>query len=405
MPDKLTILHISTRLILGGSQENTVLTCEAQARAGHHAHLAYGPIYGPEGSLLQRVTAFRADDSTRIAPHVVPSMVRHIAPTKDFRAKAQLSKLIAKLKPDVVHTHSSKAGVLGRAAAWGTKSRPAIVHTIHGPPFMPEDSALAKAKNKLYTIAERAAANRCHAIISVADAMTEQFLARGIGTRDMFTTVRSGIDLVPYLEPPADQSREAIRESLGLHPQHLVIGTIARLAQHKGHDDILDALKEDLAASPHWKLLWVGDGFWKDRLLKRAGGMGLRDRIITTGLVPPDRIPGLIRAMDILCHPSYREGLPRTVNQALLCGVPPVAYDADGTRETCINEKTGLLVPIGDRSKLRDAIKKLAGDPHMRTRLGSTGRSKITREFSIEAMMRGIDDVYERALTARAKTN
>src|SRR5262249_54855575 len=128
--------------------------------------------------------------------------------------------------------------------------------------------------------------------------------------------------------------------ALGFENGDFVIGTVARLTEHKGHDDLLDALGEDLKANPRWKLLWVGDGWWRERLLARARAMGLGvqelestsrseplttspAQVIVTGLVPSDRVPAMIRAMDLLVHPSYREGLPRTVPQALLCGVAP----------------------------------------------------------------------------------
>src|SRR5690606_37870599 len=117
-PMPLTILHISTRLILGGSQENTVLSCEGQAALGHEVHLAFGPIYGPEGSLLQRVRDFRTPDGRGIAEHEVPHLVREVRPRADAACLRELRELIERIRPDVVHTHSSKAGVLGRAAAW-----------------------------------------------------------------------------------------------------------------------------------------------------------------------------------------------------------------------------------------------------------------------------------------------
>ncbi len=416
-----TILHISTRLILGGSQENTVLSCEGQARLGHDVHLAFGPIYGPEGSLLARVEAFRSPADAPITTHVVPDLCREISPLRDFRCYHQLRRLIRTLKPDIVHTHSSKAGILGRAAAWaehqaqhGNGLPVGIVHTIHGPPFMPvEGSPLARLKtsitNHIYTRAERFAAERCHAIVSVADAMTQQFLSRGIGAPPLYTTVRSGMDLAPFLNPPASESRAAQRAALGLADSEIVVGTVARLAQHKGHDDLLDALAAHLRTNRTLRLLWVGDGWWRTRLVGRAKQLGLtvceldkagvhpRSNIILTGLVPPERIPGLMRAMDILAHPSYREGLPRTVPQALLCHVPPVAYDVDGTREACIDGQTGLLVPLADRTALGQAILRLAGDPNLRQTLANTGFTFVRDAFSAERMVADLESVYTHA--------
>lgn len=408
MPSPLTILHVSTRLILGGSQENTVLSCEGQAHLGHTLHLAFGPIYGPEGSLLDRVHAFRTPDERRIATHIVPDLVRQVHPVRDARALNQLEALVRDLSPDIVHTHSSKAGILGRLAAWNVRTesgqpRPAIVHTIHGPPFMPVDGSTAsrmkvRGVNRLYTLAERVAAKRCDVIVSVADAMTEQFLARGIGVPDLYTTVRSGMETGAFLHAAPGEDRGSVRASLGLASSDYVIGTVARLAEHKGHDDLLDALGEDLRARPDWKLLWVGDGWWRQRLMGRVSAMGLQGRVLTTGLVPPSRVPGLIRAMDVLAHPSTREGLPRTVPQALLTGTCPVAYDVDGTREACIHDRTGLLVQPGDRAGLRRSILVLYQDPEYRRALAERGREMCRDAFSTERMVSDLEHVYARAL-------
>ncbi len=433
----MRILHISTRLILGGSQENTVLSCEGQARLGHDVHLAFGPIYGPEGSLLERVEKFRTADGRRITTHVVPHLVREVRPMMDRAAEGELRRLIQNLRPDIVHTHSSKAGILGRIAAWkqlwtlDVGKRPGIVHTIHGPPFMPiEGGALARAKTRLknwmYTHAERYAAHQCHTIVSVADAMTREFLSRGIGKPEQYVTVRSGMEIGPYVDAAPDQSREQIRASLGLSPEDFVVGTVARLAEHKGHDDLLDALGAEAKRNPRLKLLWIGDGWWRERLIARARAMGLAVRehdqdargsssacaegsyseatVHITGLVSPERIPGLIRAMDVLAHPSYREGLPRTVPQALLCGVCPVAYDCDGTGEVCRDMETGRLVPTGDKEKLRDAILWLKDYPRERAEMAARGREECRVAFSAETMMAELEKVYARAIElARTK--
>lgn len=408
----LKILHISTRLILGGSQENTVLSCEGQARLGHEVHLAFGPIYGPEGSMRPRIEAFneRAEREgvQPITLHELPHMVRDLNPYKDhFCFHHDLKRLMREVRPDVVHTHSSKAGVLGRWAAWIAKPRPAVVHTIHGPPFMPvEGGILSRArirlKNRVYTHAERFAAKRCHTIVSVADAMTEQFQARGIGAPGQYITVRSGMETEPFLSASPGESRDEVRAELGLGADDFIVGTVARLAQHKGHDDVLDALATDMRSHADWKLLWVGDGWWRDRLMQRVQSMGLTDRVVCTGLVPPERVPAMMRAMDVLAHPSYREGLPRTVPQALLCGVAPVAYDVDGTREACIDGRTGRLVPPGDTGALGDAIRELWERPDERARLAQQGRDECAERFSAETMVGALEDVYRDAL-ARAR--
>lgn len=417
----MRILHISTRLILGGSQENTVLSCEGQARPprGHEVHLAFGPIYGPEGSLLGRVQSFRTDDGRGIATHVVPHLLREIDVVADRKAYNELRRLVRDLKPDVVHTHSSKAGVIGRAAAWrelvsGGIGQSAVVHTVHGPPF---HANLPWHINRLYIAAERFAARRCHAIVGVCNAMVEQFVERKIGRPEQYHTVYSGMETEKFLHAAPGETREEVRSRLGLAPGDFVIGTVARLAEHKGHDDLLDALSDDLRSRPEWKLLWVGDGWWRERLVARARAMGIgvseldlaaaqpnpsdppqTAQLLIVGLVAAERIPGLVRAMDVLVHPSYREGLPRTVPQALLCGTCPIAYDTDGTPEVCKDMKTGRLVPTGDLVGLRDAIRWAADNPVPRAALAARGREECRVRFDAERMVNELERVYRQVL-------
>ncbi|MCX5689693.1 MAG: glycosyltransferase [Planctomycetota bacterium] len=422
----LRILHISTRLILGGSQENTVLSCEGQARLGHRVHLAYGPIFGPEGSLLDRVKAFNArcargeetlPDGSRVCQivlHEVPSLVREVSPIKDWLGFRQLKALIGMIRPDVVHTHSSKAGILGRAAAWAMLKS----HENPGafsPPFMPIEGNgwtqfKTRCKNALYTRAEQFAAKRCHRIVSVADAMSKQFLDRDIGNPDLYTTVNSGMEVGTFATACAETTDRA-KAAIGLSSERFVIGTVARLAEHKGHDDILNAMDERFASRPEWALLWVGDGWWRTRLTQAAAAKGWEianldrgeragpsTRLVLTGLVPPEEVPGLMRAMDVLVHPSYREGLPRTVPQALLSQVCPVAYDVDGTGEVCREMETGRLVPLADIARLGDAILWCADQPLARAALAARGQAECKVRFSAEAMVESLEKVYAAAL-------
>jgi glycosyltransferase involved in cell wall biosynthesis len=222
--------------------------------------------------------------------------------------------------------------------------------------------------------------------------------------------VYSGMEVERYLIPSPGESREQMRAALGLGDADFVIGTVARLAEHKGHDDLLSALGPRLRTDPRIKLLWVGDGWWRARLLERARGMGLSSaeldrgqsvagaQVLLTGLVPPERVPGFIRATDVLAHPSYREGLPRTVPQALLCGVAPVAYDADGTREVCRDMETGRLVRVGDWGALGDAVLWMKDHPGERAGMARLGREECREVFSAERMVAELEKVYARAL-------
>jgi glycosyltransferase involved in cell wall biosynthesis len=182
-------------------------------------------------------------------------------------------------------------------------------------------------------------------IVCVAEAMRDQFLDEGIGKPEQYEIVYSGME-DRAVDRPRHHARTDARAAR-LQPEDFVLGTIARLAELKGHDDLLDALRPVFHVRPNLKLLWVGDGWWRERLLKRISEMNLGDCIVTVGLVPPEDIPKYLQAMDVLAHPSYREGLPRTVTQALLSATPAIAYDVDGTREVCIDNMTGKLLQRG----------------------------------------------------------
>lgn len=379
----MRIMHISTRLIVGGSQENTVLSCEGQTALGHAVSLVYGPIYGPEGSLLSR-----AQRTGTIELIETPHLVRQIAPFTDRRCLRDLKELIRAWKPDVVHTHSSKAGILGRIAAWKL-GVPKVVHTIHGLPFHPYQNKLI---HSLYVRSERYAAKRCHTIVTVADAMTEQALAQRIGKREQYVTVYSGMEVEQFLKPA--WTRDEVRRELGFAEDDSVLGTVARLAELKGHDDLLEALRETMLGNPRLKLLWVGDGYWRDRLLNKVNEMGLAKQVIAVGLVAPTDIPKYLQAMDALAHPSYREGLPRAVTQASLSGLPTIVYDLDGAPEVCQHEKTGLLVRPGDSGALRNAVVWMMKHPQDRVQMGQAGREFCRHRFDAKTMVAQLEKVY-----------
>lgn len=383
----MRIMHISTRLILGGSQENTVLSSIGQANDGHDVDLVYGPIHGPEGTLLPEVQAHKGIQTIQ-----VEELTREIAPMRDSACLTQLRSIIRDRTPDVVHTHSSKAGILGRMAAW-KEHVPAVVHTIHGLPF---HSYQGKLTNRAYIMAERYAAKRCHRIVTVADAMRNQALLHRVGVPEQYQTVRSGMVVEPFLDET--ESQEETRRRLNLPENAFIIGTISRLAELKGHDDLLDAMGETMRRDSNVHLLWVGDGYWAERLLNRVRELGIKDQVHAPGLVQPETIPAWIRAMNVLVHPSYREGLPRAVVQGLLSNRPVVAYNLDGAPEVCIPEKTGFLVEPGDTTGLRDAVMQLRDDPEQAAALGARGREFCRDAFDWRLMVSELEAIYAEIL-------
>ena len=382
----LKICHVITRLIVGGAQENTLLSCEGQHDAGHDVTLLTGPSLGPEGSLMDRATRYGYRVET------LDAMRRSILPGKDVRVYRELVRRYRELRPDVVHTHSSKAGILGRLAAWKARV-PLIVHTIHGLSWTSSRRAVI---NNAYKSLERIAAKRCHKIVVVADAMTRASLAADIGRPGQYVTVYSGMDVVPFLNPPTP--REQVRQRLGLQPQHVAVVTVARLFHMKGHDDLLDAAADLCRDNPNLRFLWVGDGLLRDTFQSQISNLALEDRFILTGLVRPEQVPELVNAADVLAHPSRREGLARALPQGSLAGLPVVAYDVDGNAEAIVEGKTGYAVKAFDVPAFVARVKQLAADAALRRRLGDAGRSFARDRFAAGTMVRRLEEVYRDGL-------
>ena len=386
----MRIVHVITRLILGGAQENTLLTVDGlHHRHGDDVTLVAGPAEGPEGELFGRA----AGRGLKVVE--MPELVRVVRPSVDYKAYRRLRALIRELRPEVVHTHSSKAGIIGRAAAWD-EGVPAVVHTIHGLPFGPSEKPW---KNRLYVGLERWAARRCHAIVGVCDAMAEQALAAGVGRPEQYSTVYSGMDVDAFLNPK--KPRDEVRGRLGLADDEIAFGTVARLFERKGHDDVLAAAPAILRANPKVRFVFIGDGILRDHLIKRAIALPVPDAVRFTGLVPPEEIPELLGALDAVIHPSLREGLARVLPQALIVGRPAISYDVDGAREV-VRPETGILLKPRDIPGLTAAVLRLAGDAPLRASMGAEGRRRFADQFRMETMTDQLRALYVRLLSGRA---
>jgi len=388
----MRIAHIITRMIVGGAQENTLLCCQDLVRIyGDDVLLVTGPSLGPEGSL------FNPDEDLGVTVREIPQLRRAIHPWRDFSSYLALKRILREFKPDVVHTHSAKGGMLGRMSAKAINV-PAIIHTVHGAPFHPYQSVVPRT---FFQWCERYAARKCHKLVSVADAMTDLLVEANIAPLERFSTVYSGMDVEPFLN--ANHDRQATRKALGFNPDHIVIGKIARLFHLKGHEYLIAAARAVVEANPKVRFLLVGDGILRERLKSEITAGGLRDHFYFTGLVPPARIPALLGAMDILVHTSLREGLARTLPQALIAGKPVVSYDVHGAREVVISGETGYLIPPKTVQPLVDAMIELSTDESLRKRLGQQGQERFTDQFRHEMMTRQLREIYEQVMAANDK--
>jgi len=393
----MRVLHIITRLILGGAQQNTVMSCAAQVAAGHPRNqvwLAYGPIYGPEGSLLDEA---KRSGATLVE---VKSMRRSILPGHDWFCYRELRRLIREVKPDVVHTHSSKAGIVGRAAAWkeGVK---AVIHTVHGLPF--NDKQWWPVR-RAYIAAERWAAKRCHRMVGITQPMVDTFLANHIGKPQQYSVIPSGVDLGAWTNIAcglADDTRNRIRTELNIPLTAPVIGLVARIDPLKGHADLLRIAPTLASSHPNLRLLFVGDGWQRQSIERLAHKLNLADRVTFTGLVPLPCVAELYRAMDVMVLPSYQEGQSRTLVESLLAGCPIIAYDTGGIRAVCIDGVTGRLVPCGDMDALAGAIAWTLNNPTEAQRLAEKGREHVKEKFDRRTMCIMLEHLYQTTLQTR----
>ncbi|MBQ7554965.1 glycosyltransferase family 4 protein [bacterium] len=370
----MKILHVITRLIQGGAQENTVYTALGQAKLGHEVTLLHGPELNGESRFLADLSGLKEE--------TLPSLKRALSPYWDLKAYYDLKKYFREHSFDIIHTHSSKAGILGRLAAADAQPGAKIVHTIHGLAFDEFQSAL---KNKLYIAAEKKAANVSDAIITVCDAMRDQALQAGIGRKELYHTVRSGSDLSAFQN--AKNLRSESRQKLGVAQDELLFVAVTRLFPQKGAPEIIRSLPKNA------KLLLVGGGPLQEELQAYAE-KELKGQVIFYGQAAPQDIPALISAGDMLVHASWREGLARVLVQALAEGIPVISSRAGGAAEAVSDGVNGFLFPIGDERALKLLLERVASDPALLSKLKEGAKNSDVSNYSIEAMVAGTMDVY-----------
>jgi glycosyltransferase involved in cell wall biosynthesis len=380
----MRIVHVITRLIIGGAQENTLLSCEGLQAKGHQVYLISGRTTGLEGSLVDRARA------GKYAFEELAELVREVSPLRDLRALRALRRRLTELRPDVVHTHSSKAGVLGRIAAHQAKV-PAIVHTIHGMSFNRTQPWQVRAA---YAAAERYCAGKCHALVSVADAMTAQTLRAGIGRDDQFETIRSGM-VVDDFDPAAEDPAE-IRRAWQAEDGQILVGTVARLFPNKGYEQLIEVIHWAVEQEADLRFVWIGGGSAREAYEAELSRRGLRDRVILTGLVPPGEMPRMLAAIDLLAHTSQWEGLPRAVVQAMLMEKSAVCFAIDGAPEVVLPGETGELVELGDTRAFAAALVRLVGDSDRRAAYGRAARRRCLAEFDHRLMVDRLEKLYRR---------
>ena len=393
--ERVRVLHVITRLILGGAQENTLFTVIGQQKDPRfEVTLLAGSETGAEGDLHGAARAAGVDLV------LLPPLVRDIRPWQDVRALVALVRFMRGRRFHIVHTHSSKAGILARAAA-RIAGVPIVVHTLHSLVFHEYQSALA---NRVYVILKRLVAPLTHAFISVNDGTARGAIAAGIGRPEQHVTILSGMPLEPFLEVSTALSPSEAKRRLGIPEDAPVVGKIARLTPLKGHAQFLDAAAEIARAEPRAHFLLVGNGILRGELEQRVGEMGIAERTVFAGLVPPESVPACIQAMDVVVHSSLREGLARVLPQAGAVGKPVVTFALDGAPEVIHDGVSGYLVPAGDTAALARRTIELLRDPVRCQEMGAAGREFAAAHFGVDIMVARIAEVYDRLLAGQPST-
>lgn len=389
---KVRVLHVITRMIVGGAQENTLFTAALQTKNPRYdVTLLTGVDDGLEGDLHDAARA----EGVRLV--IEPLLVRPIRPLRDLRALLSLRRFMEDGRYDIVHTHSSKAGILGRMAAHRARV-PIIVHTLHSLVFHEYEKAW---KNALYIALKRLCAPWTDSFISVNQKTLDGALAHGIGAPEKHVKIFSGMDLRPFLNISKELSAAQARKQAGIPEAALVVGKVARLFPLKGHDLFMDAAAKIAAVRPDVHFLLVGGGVLRDALEGQALKLGILDRVHFSGLVRPEQVPALIQAMDVVVHSSLREGIARVIPQAGAVGKPVVTFEMDGAPEVIRNGLSGYLAPPQDTAVMAQRVVELLASETDRARMGQEGQKFARENYSAGLMVDRINAVYERLIVAK----
>lgn len=384
-PDgRVKVLHLITRLIVGGAQDNTLLTAELHDRARYEVHVASGP----SGDLVERAR------SVADAFHPIPHLANPIAPVADARALAEIVALLRRERYDVVHTHSSKAGTLGRLAG-RLAGVPAVVHTIHGSPFHPHQP---RWKRALYVGIERGARRLADAILTLSDSDRLEFTERRIVDAGRSQTVYTGM-APERLVPTAGVDPAATRAALGVPEGGTLVLSVGRHDRQKAPDLLVRAFARVAPSRPGVVLAMAGDGPIRDEIEALAATLGVADRIRFLGT--RSDVPDLLAAADIFSFTSVREAMGRAMLEAMLAQLPVVVPRTSGIPEAAHHGETGRLFEVGDVGGIADNLLYLIDRPEERLRLGRAARTLVLNQFDAHTMVDAIEALYERLLAQK----
>ena len=383
MKRKIKVAHIIARMITGGADENTLFTMEGLNKEKYEIDLITGEEV--DESVFDKVK----NNNFNIIQ--IKGLKWKLNFFYDPIVLIKLNKLIRKKGYDIVHTHTTKAGILGRIAARIARV-PIIVHGLHGSTFEAFDSGLL---NWLLFLFERLTGRFTDAYISVSGVLSEKYIERGIGKKENYHTVYSGMELGTFYGARRKIDRRRKQRELGIDSEDFIIGNVARLETRKGHKFLIDAFKNivEKQKDNHLKLLIIGEGNKREYLESYVKELNLEGKVIFTGYRKD--VEELMAVMDIFVLTSLREGLPRVLVQAAAVGMPSVAFNVDGVSEIIKDNYNGFLIKPRDVGPLINRIEKYINNKELVLQHGRNGREFVKDKWTIKGMVDRIDKIYQ----------
>jgi glycosyltransferase involved in cell wall biosynthesis len=381
------ILHIHTLPVISGSGINTFLTMRGMKGNRYESVLACAP----GGALVDLVQRHGMEVKT------FPSLVQPLHPLKDFRAVLDLTGHLTTNSYQVVHTHNSKAGFVGRLSAKLARV-PVIVHTVHGFAFHGQEPPWRRC---LFRSLERLASHWCDKMIFISQPLVDWAAREGIGCTRKTTRIYSGIEMDRF-HPVSVQEKNRLKAQWGLQERDAVIGMVSKLWEGKGHAFLIRTFKEIKNAKPEARLVIVGEGYLMESLKTLASQMGLSEAVIFTGFL--EDVSQIIATFDVAVLPSYFEGMGRVLLEAMAMEKPVVGTRVGGIPDLIEQGLNGYLVGPGNEKELASAVLKILNDDDLALRMGQAGRKKMTDCFSAESMVRSIEAVYREMLKKKGVT-
>ena len=386
--EPIRVLRLVARLNMGGPALHVAYLTRGLEERGYRTTLAAGSLAHGESSM-----SFVADElGVDVVP--IPQLHRDISPLYDTQSVLRLVRLIRRLRPHILHTHTAKAGAIGRFAALaaGDARPPIIVHTFHGHVLRGYFDPLRTAS---FREIERQLARRSTRLIAVSPEVRDDLVEIGVAPREKFSVIRLGIDLDSRITSTRE-SREELRSLFGIPPDRFVIGWIGRMTAIKRLEDVLLAVRDLRARGVDATLCLVGDGPDREDIERRAHELGIARHILSVGY-QRDVAP-YYAFLDALLLPSANEGTPVVAIESLAARKPVVATRVGGVPDVVVDGTDGFLVPVGDVNGMVDALERLAHDPELRARMGEAGCARVVPRYRVERLVDDVDALYRELL-------